>query len=1072
MFFSSNKDLRNLVCIFVSMIQSKPYVAINASAGSGKTYSLVQKILIICLSQPHQHDAIKNILALTFTNKAANEMKERILSWLKSFTQNDYEKNNELLGIQDKLKELGVPVSTHDLHYRAQKVLDFILHHYSTLNISTIDKFNSKLVRSFSYELGLPHQFNLEINNEPYLIEAIDRLLQQIGEDGKISEAFLDLVNYNLENDEKVSINKTLYSRAKKYINDAHYSELKKNNQYDWETYESLKKQLRTQIEQSKTKRLQLANDALELIKQNGLEEKHFAGKSNGIANFFKKYIETVQQNKDFPFPTTSEEKKLEAYRKGASPDGKPFESIVENLVEPLIKIRSEMISEYISQVKYEKILKELLPFKFNKEIQDLLHIIESENDLVLLSKFNVLINENLKDEPSNFIYEKIGTKFQHFFIDEFQDTSQMQWDNLLPLRDNSIHTENNTFTIVGDPKQSIYSFRGGDSEIMMNILHQKENVFIPISIENLENNWRSSQNIVQFNNDLYDFFGKQLLEQHEILFAVNGKQTARKKDLGRVKIGLTDYSRSTVEYYDNAAEQMFRNIQECLDNGYQLSDITIICRTGKEIKNFAQRLTQNQVFYKGQDQYIKTISDKGLTLDLSDTLQALTSYLKWELEEQNLQHVVKLLYHLNQLGKIQLEDFTAEVQEIIAPKSKIEIEKNIELKFGLQLFQQNTPKLNLYNYIEYFINTLSVDGKETDFILNFMELLFNFTQNPGVTLKSFIKYWDEEISSISVQASHHIDAVNLMTIHAAKGLEFPIVFIPFFSGNNDGKFSNWMNLEGFENLKSINLDSFSKNLGVYDQQIEEFNLINTYKNTIDRLCVYYVATTRAVDQLFLYLQKPADKKEGGELEIYEFIKNNFNVEEAEFDLYPEENNSFKKKITKEQESEHPTLHIENITVEQKKKKNIKIATPSKNYQNTVSKVRKGIFTHEILAKIKTKKDVQPVLERYLLEGTITKEEKTEIENKINTIIDQYQDYFEEGLTILSEKDMMISLENETLQYRPDRMIIKPEGIIVIDYKTGDEKSKDQHQEQIELYKKLIESLGKKVLKTEIIYTS
>lgn len=124
------------------------------------------------------------------------------------------------------------------------------------------------------------------------------------------------------------------------------------------------------------------------------------------------------------------------------------------------------------------------------------------------------------------------------------------------------------------------------------------------------------------------------------------------------------------------------------------------------------------------------------------------------------------------------------------------------------------------------------------------------------------------------------------------------------------------------------------------------------------------------------------------------------------------------------------------------------------------------------MAKIKTKKDVQPVLERYLLEGTITKEEKTEIENKINTIIDQYQDYFEEGLTILSEKDMMISLENETLQYRPDRMIIKPEGIIVIDYKTGDEKSKDQHQEQIDLYKKLIESLGKKVLKTEIIYTS
>ena len=1065
--------LKNQVCIFVSMIQSKPYVAINASAGSGKTYSLVQKILIICLSQAHQHDAIKNILALTFTNKAANEMKERILSWLKAFTQNDYETNNDLIGIQKKLKDLGITVSTHDLHYRAQKVLDYVLHHYSTLNISTIDKFNSKIVRSFSYELGLPHQFNLEINNEPYLIEAIDRLLQQIGEDGKISEAFLDLVNYNLENDEKVSINKTLYSRAKKYINDAHYSELKKNDKYDWETYESLKKQLRAKIENHKNQAKQLALQAIEMVQSNGLTDKDFAGgTTQGIMAFFNGYLKHLENaDKKFPFPT-DEEKKLSSYRKGSASKNQDILNATLSIIEPLIDFRNQIIQHHISQIKYEKILKELLPFKFNKEIQDLLHTIESENDLVLLSKFNVLINENLKDEPSNFIYEKIGTKFQHFFIDEFQDTSQMQWDNLLPLRDNSIHTEHNTFTIVGDPKQSIYSFRGGDSEIMMNILHQKENVHIPIVIENLENNWRSSKNIVQFNNDLYEFFGKQLLEQHEILFAVNGKQIPQKKDLGRVKIGLTEYTRSSQEYYDHASEQMFRNIQECLDNGYQLSDITIICRTGKEIKNFAQRLTQNQVQYKGKLQYIKTISEKGLTLDLSDTLQALTSYLKWELEDQNLQHVVKLLYHLHQLGRIHFNDFTEEVQEIILPKNKVEIEQNIEKRFGLKLNLENAPKLNLYNYIEYFINTLSVGGKETDFILNFMELLFNFTQTPGVTLKSFIKYWDEEISSISVQASAHIDAVNLMTIHAAKGLEFPIVFIPFFSGNNDHKFSNWMNLEGFENLKSINLESFNKNLAIYDQQIEEFNLINTYKNTIDRLCVYYVATTRAVDQLFLYLQKHSDKKADGELEIYEYIKNNFNVEEDEFDLFPEENNSYKKNIKKEQKEEHQTLHIENIKGESAKKKNIKIATPSKNYQNTVSKVRKGIFTHEILAKIKTKKNVQPVLESYLLDGTITKEEKLEIENKIISIIDAHPDYFREGLTILTEKDMMISLHDETLQYRPDRMVITEDGIIVIDYKTGDEKGKEQHQEQVDLYKKLIEGLGKTVLKTEIIYTS
>ena len=212
-----------------------PYTAINASAGSGKTYALVQKILIICLSHPKRYDTIKNILALTFTNKAANEMKKRLIDWLKGFTDEDYAQNKDLQGIKEKLEKLGIKVSIEELHHRAKEVLDYILHHYSTLNISTIDKFNSKLVRSFSYELGLPHQFNLEIQNEPYLIEAVDRLLDEIGSDEQISSAFMDLIDYNFENDERVNINKTLYNKAKTYINDVHYSELKKNKNFDWE---------------------------------------------------------------------------------------------------------------------------------------------------------------------------------------------------------------------------------------------------------------------------------------------------------------------------------------------------------------------------------------------------------------------------------------------------------------------------------------------------------------------------------------------------------------------------------------------------------------------------------------------------------------------------------------------------------------------------------------------------------------------------------------------------------------------------------------------------------------------
>jgi len=179
-------------------------------------------------------------------------MKGRILKWLKDFTQKNYAENGDLKNIQEALAARGIRVTMQDLHERSQKVLDYILHHYSTLNIGTIDKFNSRLVRSFSYELGLAHQFNLEIQSEPYLIEAVDKMLDEIGENGQISDAFMDFVNYNLDNDERVNINKTLYRKAKQFVSDIHYEELKNNADFDWQAYEATKNRLRNEIAELK----------------------------------------------------------------------------------------------------------------------------------------------------------------------------------------------------------------------------------------------------------------------------------------------------------------------------------------------------------------------------------------------------------------------------------------------------------------------------------------------------------------------------------------------------------------------------------------------------------------------------------------------------------------------------------------------------------------------------------------------------------------------------------------------------------------------------------------------------
>ena len=333
------------------------YSVINASAGSGKTYTLVQRLLMICLRYPNQPDAIRTVIALTFTNKAANEMKERILFYLGEFVKDNYSENQDLKNIQEALAEQGYRISLDDLRVRSQKVLDYILHHYSTLNIGTIDKFNSRLVKSFSYELDLAQNFNLEIQPEPYLIEAVDKMLDEIGEEQTVSEAFMDFVNYNLDNNERVNLNQTLYSSAKKFVNDIHYKPLQDNKDFEWKAYENKKNELRETIKRLKSESLELTKRALELIQSRDIEIEDFASGKNGIGGFFVNMLEFHNiKDKKFPFPTASEDSKIETFLKGASAKGKHKQSEIADILPQLISWRREIIDLYIDSQKKENI--------------------------------------------------------------------------------------------------------------------------------------------------------------------------------------------------------------------------------------------------------------------------------------------------------------------------------------------------------------------------------------------------------------------------------------------------------------------------------------------------------------------------------------------------------------------------------------------------------------------------------------------------------------------------------------------------------------------------------------------
>ena len=996
-------------------------------------------------------------------------MKERILFYLGEFVKDNYSENQDLKNIQEALAEQGYRISLDDLQLRSQKVLDYILHHYSTLNIGTIDKFNSRLVKSFSYELGLAQNFNLEIQPEPYLIEAVDKMLDEIGEEQTVSEAFMDFVNYNLDNNERVNLNQTLYSSAKKFVNDIHYKPLQDNKDFEWKAYENKKNELRETIKRLKSESFELTKRALELIKSRDIEIEDFASGKNGIGGFFVNMLEFHNiKDKKFPFPTASEDSKIETFLKGASAKGKHKQSEIADILPQLISWRREIIDLHIDSQKKERILQAILPLKVNADIQKKLMEIEEENDLVLLSKFNIIINENLRNEPSAFIYEKVGTQFQHYFFDEFQDTSAMQWQNFLPLRDNSITSDNTSFTIVGDPKQSIYRFRGGESKLMLDIISGEETSPKKAIAEHLKFNWRSAKNIVDFNNRLYDFMSQNLSEEHQQIFGENAIQGAQSKLDGRVKVHLLENSVKAV-FYEETSQKMQQDIQECLDNGFTFSDITILCRGNNDIFNYSQLLGNLKVNYNGKETYIKTISEKGLTLDLSFTIKALIEFLKWEINPKNRQFLVKMMYFLNISGRIKMNDFTSEIKTILSLESKKDIENYINAHYQIKLVQNDVPQLNLYNFIEYYIQEFSVENKEIDFLLNFLEMLFNYTQNAGATLKEFLKFWDDEASKISIQASENIDAVQIMTIHKAKGLEFPVVFIPMENKNNDKKFSEWYDLNSEDELKTVILNQFSPELENYDEDLAQFNFENSYRNKIDRFCIQYVATTRPVEQLFFYIEKPS--KSSNNLELYDFVTQFQPSENGEslesFDIFPV---SDLKKQKKKEKKDYQSENINSISQQTEKVSNIEIATTSKNYQNRVEHVRMGIFTHEILSQIKTKKDVTKVLNSYLLEGKITNEEKTSILERIENVLNDanYSVYFTENLKIINEREMFATENEQSKTYRPDRLIETKDGFIIIDFKTGEEKEKDQ--KQVETYKNKLEQFGKKVVKTDVIY--
>ena len=445
-------------------MQTKAFTIYDASAGSGKTYTLVKEYLKIILLAS-KNDAYRNILAITFTNKAVHEMKSRVVDSLSEFTK-DIPSDKALNLMKDISFETDLSLAT--IKEKAKSIIKHLIHNYAAFDISTIDKFTHKVIRTFAHDLNLPITFEVSIDTESLLTEAVDALIAQAGHDEALTKLLIDFTMEKTDDDKSWDISGDIMATGKLALNENNREELKHFDQKSIADFTKIKKQLKQNVHDFELKCSNLAQEALQLIDKNGIDYKSFSrGTFINQLNYIKDNDSKAVVNKyltfdDIAINTTAKDK-----------------AIIEHISNDLLQILSKVYTILETKNFYEAFLKNITPLSLLNTVSSELSKIQKEQNVLSISEFNKLINDQIQNQPAPFIYERLGEKYRHFFIDEFQDTSQMQWQNLIPLIDNALSSEDlngerGSLLLVGDPKQSIYRWRGGKAEQFITLSKDK----------------------------------------------------------------------------------------------------------------------------------------------------------------------------------------------------------------------------------------------------------------------------------------------------------------------------------------------------------------------------------------------------------------------------------------------------------------------------------------------------------------------------------------------------------------------------------------------------------------------